>query len=130
MCIRDRTFTVEKGDGIFPTGKTITFSPEKKNMLDGLAAIEFRSWYGGENVICATAAGVKSAKICIFADGEPKPKNTVLNPMLPPPYTVGEPKPCLLYTSCENVWQNKILRDRSVWQLPQVRECVQSLFQF
>ena len=28
-----------------------------------------------------------------FADGEPKPKNTVLNPMLPPPYTVGEPKP-------------------------------------
>ena len=87
------TFTVEKGDGIFPTGKTITFSPEKKNMLDGLAAIEFRSWYGGENVICATADGVKSAKICIFADGEPKPKNTVLNPMLPPPYTVGEPKP-------------------------------------
>lgn len=86
-------FTVEKGDGIFPTGKTITFSPEKKNMLDGLAAIEFRSWYGGENVICATADGVKSAKICIFADGEPKPKNTVLNPMLPPPYTVGEPKP-------------------------------------
>lgn len=86
------TFTVEKGDGIFPTGKTITFSPEKKNMLDGLAAIEFRSWYGGENVICATADGVKSAKICIFADGEPKPKNTVLNPMLPPPYTVGEPK--------------------------------------
>ena len=84
------TFTVEKGDGIFPTGKTITFSPEKKNMLDGLAAIEFRS---GENVICATADGVKSAKICIFADGEPKPKNTVLNPMLPPPYTVGEPKP-------------------------------------
>lgn len=87
------TFTVEKGDGIFPTGKTITFSPEKKKMLDGLAAIEFRSWYGGENVICATADGVKSAKICIFADGEPKPKNTVLNPMLPPPYTVGEPKP-------------------------------------
>lgn len=87
------TFTVEKGDGIFPTGKTITFSPEKKNMLDGLAAIEFRSWYGGENVIFATADGVKSAKICIFADGEPKPKNTVLNPMLPPPYTVGEPKP-------------------------------------
>ena len=87
------TFTVEKGDGIFPTGKTITFSPEKKNMLDGLAAIEFRSRYGGENVICATADGVKSAKICIFADGEPKPKNTVLNPMLPPPYTVGEPKP-------------------------------------
>lgn len=87
------TFTVEKGDGVFPTGKTITFSPEKKNMLDGLAAIEFRSWYGGENVICATADGVKSAKICIFADGEPKPKNTVLNPMLPPPYTVGEPKP-------------------------------------
>ena len=62
-------------------------------MLDGLAAIEFRSWYGGENVICATADGVKSAKICIFANGEPKPKNTVLNPMLPPPYTVGEPKP-------------------------------------
>ena len=71
------TFTVEKGDGIFPTGKTITFSPEKKNMLDGLAAIEFRSWYGGENVICATADGVKSAKICIFADGEPKPKRKV-----------------------------------------------------
>lgn len=87
------TFTVEKGDGIFPTGKTITFSPEKKSMLDGLAAIEFRSWYGGENVICATADGVKSAKICIFADGEPKPKNTMLNLMLPPPYTVGEPKP-------------------------------------
>ena len=53
----------------------------------------FEAGMAVKNVICATADGVKSAKICIFADGEPKPKNTVLNPMLPPPYTVGEPKP-------------------------------------
>lgn len=35
-------------------------------------------------------------KICkdlYFCRWRAKPKNTVLNPMLPPPYTVGEPKP-------------------------------------
>lgn len=86
------TLTVVKGDGIFPTGKCITFSPEKSSMLDGLAAIEFRSWYGGENVIRAEASGVKPAKISIFAKGTPLPVNVSLNPMLPPLYVIGEPK--------------------------------------
>lgn len=86
------TLTVVKGDGIFPTGKRITFSPEKSSMLDGMAAIEFRSWYGGENVIRAEANGVKSAEISILAKGTPLPANVSLNPMLPPPYVIGEPK--------------------------------------
>ena len=86
------TLTVVKGDGIFPTGKSIVFSPEKNSMLDGLAAIEFRSWYGGENVILAEANGVKSAQISILAKGTLLPENVTLNPMLPPPYVVGEPK--------------------------------------
>ncbi len=86
------TLTVVKGDGIFPTGKRIVFSPKNNSMLDGLAAIEFRSWYGGENVIRAEAEGIKSAEICIHANGTPLPKNVTLNPMLPPPYVAGEPK--------------------------------------
>ena len=86
------TLTVVKGDGIFPTGKSITFSPENSSMLDGMAAIEFRSWYGGENVIRAEASGVKSAEISILAKGTPLPVNVVLNSMLPAPYVVGEPK--------------------------------------
>ena len=86
------TLTVVKGNGIFPTGKSITFSPENSSMLDGMAAIEFRSWYGGENVIRAEASGVKSAEISILAKGTPLPVNVVLNSMLPAPYVVGEPK--------------------------------------
>ena len=86
------TLTVVKGNGIFPTGKSITFSPKNSSMLDGMAAIEFRSWYGGENVIRAEANGVKSAEISILAKGAPLPANIVLNPMLPPPYVIGEPK--------------------------------------
>ncbi len=95
------TLTVVKGDGIFPTGKCITFSPEKSSMLDGLAAIEFRSWYGGENVIRAEASGVKPAKISIFAKGTPLPANVSLNPMLPPPYVIGEPKRSAQYDEAE-----------------------------
>ncbi len=86
------TLTVVKGDGIFPTGKRITFSPEDCSMLDGVAAIEFRSWYGGENVIRAEANGVKSAEISILVKGAPLQENVRLNPMLPPPYVIGEPK--------------------------------------
>ena len=37
------TFTVEKGDGIFPTGKTITFSPERKTCWMDLLQSNFEA---------------------------------------------------------------------------------------
>ena len=40
------TLEVVEGDGIFPTGRSITFKPEDNSFLDGQAAIEFRSYFG------------------------------------------------------------------------------------
>ena len=55
----DVTLNVVSGPGGFPTGKSITF----KNgtdipILDGQAAIEFRSYYAGTSVIRATSPGL------------------------------------------------------------------------
>lgn len=83
------TLSVVSGDGIFPTGKSITFSPKDNSFLDGQCAIEFRSYYGGDNVIEASAQGLDSVKIHIRAIGEPAGKRLV--PMTPPPYLTPQP---------------------------------------
>jgi catechol 2,3-dioxygenase-like lactoylglutathione lyase family enzyme len=67
------TFTVESGPGEFPTGRTITFdSSSDIPIRDGQAAIEFRSYYGGESVIRATSPGLKDAVLTITTSGEPE----------------------------------------------------------
>jgi beta-galactosidase len=54
------------GPGEFPTGRTITFDPAGDIPIrDGKAAIEFRSYYGGQSVIRATSAGLKDGVLTI-----------------------------------------------------------------
>lgn len=83
------TLTVISGDGIFPTGKAITFRPEDNSFLDGQCAIEFRSYYGGDNIIEASAKGLESARIHIRAVGTPRVRTLV--PMTLPPYLTPQP---------------------------------------
>ena len=72
------TFTIESGPGEFPTGRSITFTPPSKDeksdiaIRDGKAAMEFRSYFGGETVIRATSPGLEDGTITITTVGEPK----------------------------------------------------------
>jgi beta-galactosidase len=71
------TLTVTSGPGEFPTGPSITFTPPGNgkasdiSMLDGKAAIEFRSYYSGTSVITATSPGLESDSITIESEGSP-----------------------------------------------------------
>lgn len=52
------------GPGSFPTGKSITFSPDSPVLItDGKAAITVRSYKRGRTVIRATAEGLKPATV-------------------------------------------------------------------
>ena len=65
--------SIESGPGEFPTGPAITFDPESDIAIrDGQAAIEFRSYYGGESVIRAHSAGLEDATLSIVTDGSPR----------------------------------------------------------
>ena len=72
------TFTIESGPGEFPTGRSITFSPPSNDpksdiaIRDGEAAIEFRSYDGGQSVIRATSPGLDDETINITTLGEPQ----------------------------------------------------------
>jgi beta-galactosidase len=68
----DVTLDVVRGPGGFPTGKSIAF----KNgtdipILDGQAAIEFRSYYAGTTVIRATSPGLPEGRLTIVSKGAP-----------------------------------------------------------
>jgi hypothetical protein len=66
------TLTIESGPGEFPTGPSITFAPNSDIAIrDGLAAIEFRSYYAGTTIIRATSPGLKDATITITSKGSP-----------------------------------------------------------
>jgi len=70
----DVTLTIISGPGEFPTGRSITFKETTYNdiqILDGHAAIEFRSYEGGKTIIEATSEGLASAQIEIITTGEP-----------------------------------------------------------
>ncbi|GEL10488.1 F5/8 type C domain-containing protein [Flavobacterium glycines] len=65
--------SIESGPGEFPTGRTITFNPKSDiEIIDGLAAAEFRSYFGGETVIRATSQGLKDAVVKIITKGLPQ----------------------------------------------------------
>jgi hypothetical protein len=67
------TLAVESGPGEFPTGPSITFAPNSDIVIrDGMAAMEFRSYYSGKTVIRATSPGLKDATIQITSRGEPR----------------------------------------------------------
>jgi hypothetical protein len=69
----DVTLEVASGPGEFPTGKSIAF---KKGtdipILDGQAAIEFRSYYAGTTVIRATSPGLPAARLTVVSKGAPE----------------------------------------------------------
>jgi len=66
------TLAIESGPGEFPTGPSITFEPQSDIAIrDGQAAIEFRSYHGGETVIRATSPGLRDATIKIVSTGSP-----------------------------------------------------------
>ena len=58
------------GPGEFPTGNMICFEPDSDiRIMDGKAAIAFRSYYAGISVLEATSPGLKSARIEIVFQG-------------------------------------------------------------
>jgi hypothetical protein len=69
----DVTLEVVSGPGEFPTGKSISF---KKGtdipILDGQAAIEFRSYYAGTTVIRASSPGVPEARLTVLSKDAPE----------------------------------------------------------
>lgn len=66
------TLSVESGPGEFPTGKSITFTPGTDiDLIEGCAAIEFRSYYAGETVIRASSPGLKGDRIRIVSRNAP-----------------------------------------------------------
>jgi len=85
------TFTIESGPGEFPTGRSITFHPPSSDpqsdiaIRDGHAAIEFRSYYGGQTVIRATSPGLEDGTVTITTVGDPTfvPGQTPLVPARP-----------------------------------------------
>ena len=67
------TLRVVSGPGEFPTGRSISFAPDSDiRIMEGQAAIAFRSYYAGKAVIEATSPGLKSAFIEIEFEGKNK----------------------------------------------------------
>ena len=80
------TLTILKGPGEFPTGRSITFTPPTAKhwkevstnsqcdirIMDGEAAISFRSYHGGSTVIEATSEGLEPAQIVVDTKGMPQ----------------------------------------------------------
>jgi beta-galactosidase len=84
------TLTIDSGPGEFPTGRSIIFEDSSDiRIVEGAAAITFRSYHGGHSVVRATSPGLPDATITITTLGEPPfvPGQTPLcdaRPYLPP----------------------------------------------
>ena len=87
------TLSITSGPGEFPTGTSITFTPSGSTdqsdiaILDGKAAIEFRSYYSGSSVIKATSPNLSAATITITSQGSPAWVAGVTPPTAARPYT-------------------------------------------
>lgn len=87
------TLTIKSGPGEFPTGPTITFTPPGSGaasdiaILDGQAAIEFRTYYAGTSVIEATSPGLTSSSVTITSQGSPAWVEGTTPKVAPRPYS-------------------------------------------
>ncbi len=87
------TLTITSGPGELPTGPSITFTPPGSGeasdiaILDGQAAIEFRTYYAGTSVIEATSPGLTSASVTITSQGSPAWVEGTTPKTAPRPYT-------------------------------------------
>ncbi len=81
------TFEIISGPGEFPTGKSITFSPNTDiDMRDGSAAIEMRSYYSGKTKIKASSPNVQDAFLEIETKGDRPYDRKVSNETINRPY--------------------------------------------
>jgi hypothetical protein len=87
------TLTITSGPGEFPTGPSITFTPPGGGaasdiaILDGQAAIEFRTYYSGTSVIEATSPGLTSSSVTITSQGSPAWVEGTTPKVAPRPYS-------------------------------------------
>jgi beta-galactosidase len=87
------TLTITSGPGEFPTGPSITFTPPGGGaasdiaILDGQAAIEFRTYYAGTSVIEATSPGLTSSSVTITSQGSPAWVEGTTPKVSPRPYS-------------------------------------------
>lgn len=67
----DRSVRLEvtAGGGIFPTGTSIDLTPDNKGFVDGIGAIELRSYHSGPITIRATSVGARDAELRLEAVG-------------------------------------------------------------
>ncbi|MBN1760184.1 MAG: hypothetical protein JW863_17790 [Chitinispirillaceae bacterium] len=65
--VPDITFTDKSGTGLFPGGPSITFigGAKEKGVLDGMAAIEYRSYTPGTVTIEATSGDLTPASVMV-----------------------------------------------------------------
>lgn len=64
---------VVSGPGEFPTGRSILFQKDSDiRIMDGQAAITFRSYYAGKTVIEASSPGLQPAQVELHFIGAPK----------------------------------------------------------
>ena len=78
---------IVKGPGEFPTGPSIAFDSKSDiRILDGQAAITFRSYYAGDTVIRATSPGLKPAEITLHFTGTVAWQEGKTPPVQPRPY--------------------------------------------
>jgi beta-galactosidase len=85
--VPDVTLTVLSGPGGFPTGRSITFrSGTDIPILDGQAAIEFRSYYSGTTTIQATSPGLPAQRLSVVSEGAPQYVAGKSPEFLPGPY--------------------------------------------
>ena len=63
------TLEVTEGGGVFPTGRTIRLSEETGSFLDGMGAIELRSYYAGSITVEAQSGELAAAKLRLEAVG-------------------------------------------------------------
>lgn len=94
------TLTIISGPGEFPTGRSITFTPPTAKhykevsrdeacdirIMDGQAAISFRSYHAGHTVIEATSEGLEPARIELHTLGSPEWREGIDQPVQDRPY--------------------------------------------
>ncbi len=81
------TLTLLSGPGEFPTGRSITFAEGSDiRIMDGKAAIEFRSYHSGVAEIEATSPGLPPARVSLTFEDAPMYVEGVTSPVKERPY--------------------------------------------
>lgn len=85
------TLTVVEGEGLFPSGPSITLEPGNHSLWGGAGAIELRSYAPGPQRIRASADGLAPAELVVSAIGPAKPGRGRARRLAPPAPYVTEP---------------------------------------